>query len=121
MPPDNVKGAPRAAEPGKRRHHIAAAAKQGESALSVTRRPVRARRQRAAERREAALTCRVSLLVPSGRRTRWWYLATCPACGAPHLGRAGELADVTGTRRLPCHHWVTIVVARTYGRAEAAA
>lgn len=88
---------------------------------SITRRPGKGRRQRAAKHREAALTCRVSLLAPAGRRTRWWYLATCPACGAPHLGRARELADVTGTRRLPCRHWVVIVVARTYGRTEAAA
>ncbi len=91
------------------------------TAPRITRRSAKARRQRAARRRETALTCRVSLLVPSGRRTRWWYLATCPACGAPHLGRVRDLAEVTGTRRLPCRHWVAIVVARTYGRTEAAA
>jgi hypothetical protein len=91
------------------------------TAPRITRRSAKARRQRAATRREAALTCRVSLLAPGGRRTRWWYLATCPACGAPHLGRARELADVTGTRRLPCRHWVVIVVARTYGHTSSGA
>jgi hypothetical protein len=110
MPPDNVKGGPRAAEPGNRRNPDQAAAKRAKSALSVT-----------GGQRRTAVTCRVSLLIPSGRRTRWWYLATCPVCGAPHLGRARELADVTGARRLPCGHWVTIVVARTYGRSRVGA
>jgi hypothetical protein len=71
--------------------------------------------------RGAPVTVRVSLLVPAGRRTRWWYLATCSICRAPHLGRARELADVTGKRRLPCGHWVDIVVARTYGQIESKA
>ncbi|HEX6520943.1 MAG TPA: hypothetical protein VF070_13170 [Streptosporangiaceae bacterium] len=70
--------------------------------------------RRATLRREA-VTCRVSLLVPGGRRRWWHFLARCPVCGAPHLGRARELSGVTGTRRLPCKHQVTIVVARTYG------
>jgi hypothetical protein len=86
---------------------------------TIPRPAVTGRRKRAARRRDA-VTCRVSLLAPGGRRTKWWYLATCPACGAPHLGRARELADVTGTRRLPCRHWVVVVVARTYGREAAA-
>ena len=58
----------------------------------------------------------VSLLVPSERRRCWWYLVTCRVCGAPHLGRARQLEDVTGPRRLPCGHRVTIMVARTYGQ-----
>ncbi len=78
------------------------------------------RRRAGASRRDAA-PCRVSLLAPSGRRTRWWYLAACPVCRRPHLGRAPDLADVTVVRRLPCGHWTEIVVARTYGRIEAAA
>lgn len=84
--------------------------------------PILGQRQRrnGAKRRDA-VTCRVSVLVPSGRRTRWWYLAACPVCLRPHLGRAEELAQVTITRRLPCGHWVEIVVARTYGSAARAA
>ena len=58
----------------------------------------------------------VSLLWPSAHRQCWWYLVRCRVCGAPHLGRARELADVTRTRRLPCGHRVQVVVARTYGR-----
>jgi hypothetical protein len=76
--------------------------------------------QRASGRR-APLTARVSLLVPSGRRTRWWYLVTCPVCYAPHLGRSRDLPGVTGKRRLPCGHWVAVAIARTYGRTESAA
>jgi len=57
-----------------------------------------------------------SYLLPHGRRTWHWYLVRCPACGAPHLGRARELADVTRTRRLPCGHQVQVVIARTYGQ-----
>jgi hypothetical protein len=78
--------------------------------------PRPARRGRGATRRDAQ-TVRVSLLFPSGRRTRWWYLDRCPVCGCPHLGRAATLEAVTATRRLPCRHWVTIVVARTYEAA----
>jgi hypothetical protein len=63
----------------------------------------------------------VSLLWPSSRRRCWWYLVRCSLCGAPHLGRARELADVTRTRKLPCGHRVQVVVARTYGRPGAAA
>ena len=70
-------------------------------------------------RRRDAVTCRVSLLAPGGRRRWWHYLARCPVCGSPHLGRGRELADVTGTRRLPCQHWVLVVVARTYGSSGA--
>ncbi len=83
-----------------------------------------ARQRRRSAAAEPPLTARVSLLVPSGRRRCWWYLATCPHCRNPHLGRARELADVTGPRRLPCGHRVTIAIARTYGRTggnEAAA
>ena len=110
MPPD-----------AKRRPPPGSAARTESSPTATIPAPaVTGRRRRAARRREAALTCRVSLLAPAGRRTRWWYLATCPACGAPHLGRARELADVTGTRRLPCRHRVVVVVARTYGREAAA-
>ena len=80
------------------------------------------RQQRPAGQRPGlAVTCRVSLLVPADCRTRWWYLATCPVCHAPHLGRAKELTDVTGKRKLPCKHLVDIVVARTYGRTDSGA
>jgi hypothetical protein len=76
--------------------------------------------QRAVRRREV-ITCRVSLLAPDEQRKWWRYLGRCPVCGRPHLGRSPEPASVTGTRRLPCRHWVVIVVARTYGRTEGAA
>jgi len=58
----------------------------------------------------------VSLLLPARHRTRPWYLARCPECGEPHLGRARDLADVTRDRRLPCGHRVQIVIARVYGQ-----
>jgi hypothetical protein len=74
--------------------------------------------RRAGGKRREAITCRVSLLVPDEQRTLWHYVARCPVCGRPHLGRRRELADVTGVRRLPCRHWVTIVVARTYDRLK---
>lgn len=67
------------------------------------------------ERREA-ITCRVSLLVPDELRTWWHYLARCPVCGRPHVGRRRDLASVTGVRRLPCGHKVAVVAARTYDR-----
>ena len=76
-----------------------------------------ARRRR--RRRPEAPAAFASLLVPSGRRTCWWYLITCRSCRAPHLGRSPELDSVTGPRRLPCGHWVTVVVARTYGQQRA--
>jgi hypothetical protein len=100
-----MKGGPRAAEPGNRHHADQAAAKRAKSVLSVT-----------GARRKTAVTARVSLLFSSERRTYWWYLVTCPVCREPHLGRSRELADVTGTRKFPCRHWITVVVARTYGR-----
>ncbi len=109
---------PRAAQ-RESRPDVDTAAKATDTAS--LRRTSAGRRRKAGRQRETALTCRVSLLVPSGRRTRWWYLASCPACGSPHLGRARDLPDVTGTRRLPCGHYVVITIARTYGRTEAAA
>jgi len=75
---------------------------------------------RAARRRDA-MTARMSLLVPDEQRTWWHYLVRCPECGRPHLGRNRELAGVTGTRKLPCRHWVVIVVARSYGQANTGA
>lgn len=62
-----------------------------------------------------APTAYVSLFVPSGRRRWWWYWYTCRTCGAYQLGRARQLADVTGARRGGCGHWVRIAVARVYG------
>jgi hypothetical protein len=110
-PPRNERSGPRAAEPEDRHHADQAAAKRAKSVLtSVT-----------GARRKTAATARVSLLFPSERRTCWWYLVTCPVCREPHLGRSRDLAGVTGTRRLPCRHWVVVVVAKTYGRTGSGA
>ena len=68
-----------------------------------------------------AITCRVSLLTPDEQRTQWHYLARCPVCGRPHLGWSPDLDGVTVTRKLPCRHWVTIVVARTCGSLDSGA
>jgi hypothetical protein len=67
-----------------------------------------------------APTARASVLVPAERRTWWHYLVRCVSCGAPHLGRARELAGVTRRRRLPCGHSVVVVVARVYGQTSGA-
>jgi len=114
MPPDNVKGRPPVPS---REGGPNAANSVTITAANVT--PGKGRR-RAARRREA-ITCRVSLLLPCAHRKMWHYLCRCPQCGSPHLGRARELAGVTGTRRLPCGHWIVVVVARTYGRTDSGA
>ena len=113
-PPTNKDG-PRAAKPEDRHQNTAAAAKQQGAPTRIVSQG--GKKRRAARRREA-MTARVSLLVPDEQRTRWHYLVRCPACGRPHLGRSRELTGVTGTRRLPCRHWVIIVVARSYGQAS---
>jgi hypothetical protein len=110
MPPDNVKGAPRAAEPGKRRHHIAAAAKQGESALSV--------RRGSRRRRQQVPIAPASVFGPVGRRRYWWYTYTCRTCGAHLFGRARSLDDVTGERKAGCGHRVQVMAARIYSQPE---
>ena len=61
-------------------------------------------------------TAFVSLYLPSGRRKWCWYAYSCRTCGAYQLGRARTLEDVTGPRRAGCGHWVTVAVARVYGR-----
>lgn len=86
---------------------------------TIHRATVNRPRKRGSKQRDAE-TCRVSLLPPGYRRKQYHYLARCPVCGAPHLGRARELTDVTVTRRLPCKHWVVIVVARVYSAGTAA-
>jgi hypothetical protein len=63
----------------------------------------------------------VSLYAPSGRRRWWWYSYRCARCSTYQLGRARDLAGVTGQRRAGCGHMVEIVVARIYGSPEAAA
>ena len=65
-------------------------------------------------RRRAPLTAYVSLYAPSGRRHWWWYSYRCPTCSAYQLGRARDLAAVTGQRRAGCGHTLEIVVARVY-------
>jgi len=91
--------------------------------MSITPRPSTgaARRGRRGRRPSDAPPTFVSLLWPAARRRMWWYLATCPVCGSPHLGRERELAQVARVRSLPCGHRVKIVIARTYGRPEAVA
>ena len=71
------------------------------------------RRRRRDGTRKYPVTMRVTLLAPSGRRTMWWALGRCPVCGVPHLSRSPDLETVTRTRRLPCGHWATIVIARS--------
>jgi hypothetical protein len=66
------------------------------------------------------VTARVTLIVPGYRRLRWTYVATCPVCLVPHIGKARTLDGVTGTRRLPCRHWVVVVIARTLASTGAA-
>lgn len=82
------------------------------------------RKHPAGQRPQTAVTMRVTQLPPSGRRTCWWALGRCPVCGTPHLSRARSVDRVTRTRRLPCRHWVTVVVARSLspfsGRGAAA-
>lgn len=81
--------------------------------LKITRPPVLGR--------QATVTCRVSLLVPFGRRTWWWFLGRCPLCGMPFLGRARQLEGVTRKRRGQCGHQLIVVVARTYDRIDSGA
>jgi hypothetical protein len=76
--------------------------------------------RRGMNRRDPA-TARVTLIVPGYRRIRWIYLATCPVCLEPHICKAKELATVTRVRKLPCGHYVAVVVARTLGTYGAAA
>jgi hypothetical protein len=114
-PPRNENGDPRAAGPGNRHQVAAATAKQQGAPTRIV--SPGGKKRRAARRREA-MTARVSLLVPDEQRTWWHYLARCPVCGRPHLGRSRELAGVTSTRKLPCGHWVVIVVARSYGQTS---
>jgi len=106
--PENEQGRPGAPIQGGPDNSDTAADQPQESPTKAS-----VRRGRGSWRRDA-VTCRVSLLVPAGRRAWWHYLAACPVCGAPHLGRSPELAGVTGTRRLPCGHWIAIMIARTY-------
>jgi hypothetical protein len=81
--------------------------------------PVRGRRPGRPTRRKPQ-TAYVSLYAPTGRRKWWWYSYRCPECGAYQLGRARQLDHVTGIRKAGCGHLVEIVIARTYGRPEAA-
>jgi hypothetical protein len=83
---------------------------------SVTDPQARDRPRRGGGSRRDPLTARASLLVPDEKRTWYHYLLRCPVCQRPHLGRTPELDRVTGVRRLPCHHWVTTVIARTYSQ-----
>jgi hypothetical protein len=78
---------------------------------------------RQGESSRTAVTVRVTLLPPSGRRSMFWALGRCPLCGLPHLSRSRDLESVTRTRQLPCGHWVTVVIARSlapYAGSEAA-
>lgn len=104
MPPTNGDGPPLTTE-------------DRSDATSAVITPVRIARRSGGCSPRSAVTCRVSLLAPQGRRTRWWYVARCPVCGRAHLARVRDLESVTATRRLPCGHWVAVVIARTYGAA----
>lgn len=87
--------------------------------VKITPNPAEARRR--AGPRRAAVTCRVSPLVPSGWRTWWWFLGRGPLCGTPFLGRARQLEGVTRERRGQCGHRLIVVVARTYGHLDSGA
>lgn len=63
-------------------------------------------------------TAFVSLYVPAGRRTHWWYAYGCRTCGTYQLGRSRSLEDVTGERTAGCGHRVRIAVARVYGKPD---
>jgi hypothetical protein len=120
-PPGMTKGRPPGRPDSCPKFAPASAADQppaGASSAAIVRQ--RDRKRRAARRREA-ITCRVSLLIPDEQRSWWHYLARCPVCGRPHLGRSRELAGVTSTRKLLCGHWVVIVVARSYGQTNSGA
>lgn len=62
-----------------------------------------------------------SVYAPLGRRRYWWYAYHCKTCGTYQFGRAKTLDAVTGTRRAGCGHLVSVMIARTYNRTEAAA
>lgn len=61
-----------------------------------------------------------SAYAPLGRRRCWRYCYRCKTCGAYQFGRAKTLEGVTGVRRAGCGHQVDVMIARTYGRPEAA-
>jgi hypothetical protein len=114
-PPENEQGRPRAPIQSGPNSSSTATSQPQETPTDSS-----VRLGRGSHRRDA-VTCRVSLLVPAGRRTLWHYLARCPVCRAPHMGRSATLDGVTQVRKLPCGHLVAVVVARVYGGTASAA
>ena len=95
------------------------------TATSITRSPVRGRRQRAAARRPRGSRNRqrvpiapASVLGPAGRRRCWRYLCRCRTCGAHLSGWARSPGDVTGERTAGRGHRVPVMAARIYSRPE---
>jgi hypothetical protein len=113
MPP-NMRSGPEGADPRSRRE-VDALAKVPDTAMVANGIPRRSR-PLPGDSRKDAITTRVSLLVPDEFRRWWHYLARCPVCGRPHVGRSRELDGATGIRKLPCRHWVDVVVARSYSQ-----
>jgi hypothetical protein len=102
--PRITRDGPRAAEPGNRRHHIAAAAKQGESAAIV-------RQGRRGSRYPLASA---SLYEPACERTWWWISLRCPWCGPVHLHRVRQEQDADGLRRTGCGRRVFVKIRTVY-------
>lgn len=120
MPPRKPRGAPEPTRSASLKTAANPAAKQG-SQPSPSDSILSRRQRRSGAKRRDAVTSRALLLVPSQRRTWWWFVARCPVCGLPHLGRSATLDQVTTVRKLPCRHWVEVIVARTYGAPARAA
>jgi hypothetical protein len=80
----------------------------------ITRRPVRARRQRAP-------IAPASVFGPVGRRRFWWYTYRCRTCGAHLFGRARSLDAVAGEHKAGCGHRVQVMAARIYTQPESGA
>ena len=85
------------------------------SADNVTR---RARRAIQSQPGRAAPLAPASVFAPGGRRTRWTFTYGCRICGVYSVGRARTIEDVPGIRRASCRHFVTVMIARTYGSGQ---
>jgi hypothetical protein len=83
------------------------------TAPSITRRPVKGRRRRAARRIEQYPRADASLYEPVRGRGLEWLSIRCPYCAGVHLGRLRPGTEPGGPRRTPCGP-VFVVVRKTY-------